>query len=126
MSDRAIVKFSTKEPFMTLIKVPFDGIPNKIISDNIGDSKGGALMECVYRCFPLPELVIVCDDSGKIKGLPIVMDSPRGEIAGDILMCQMLRNDDGEYDLYGLDFHQVEFILEWQKRSKRAYVAEDN
>jgi len=110
--SRIVIKLSYRDPNLTLIEVGNKSLDLGLIKKNIGESDGKALLECVYKCWAnMPEIVIMCDDSGMLKQLPIVIVTIRGEIAGDILIGEINRNEDGEQDIYGMSTDKAARVL---------------
>ncbi|MBD2210202.1 hypothetical protein H6G27_09960 [Nostoc linckia FACHB-104] len=110
--SKVVIKLSINHPNIKLIEVGEKDLNISLIKKNIGDSSGDSYMECVYKAwFEMPELVIICDESGMLKQYPIVMMSRFGAIAGDILICEWRHNEDMEPDLFGMSVEKSARVL---------------
>lgn len=106
-----IICFKQHNAF-SVIEVPNGELSLPIIKQHIGNSDGKSYMECIYNLFPsMPQIILVCSEDGKLRGLRVTIVLPTDDIAGDCFLCASRSNDEGEFSLYGLTKSEVEQLI---------------
>ncbi|MBH8553407.1 hypothetical protein I8751_13685 [Nostocaceae cyanobacterium CENA357] len=111
--SRVIIKLSSCETPITIIPVDDEALKVESIRNNIGDSSSESSMSILYKCFEgMPEVMVICDALGILKELPVTIQLPDHQIAGDVVICEFRSKDEKEeYDFYGMSIEKSAKVL---------------
>jgi hypothetical protein len=97
---------------LQVINVNESALELDFIKKNIGDCSGTGYIEGVFKEFQsMPEIAIVCDGEGKLKGYPVSLSFPIDTLVGDALIVQIEQNAEKEEDFYGISAGKVQLVL---------------
>ena len=97
----------------------FRTLDDRDLNEQIHDELGGAFYEIVRTRSLGHKFLMLCDDEGLLKGLPIndVASELYGirvhgcPIVGDVLIMREYMDEDGERDICGLDLYDCDELI---------------
>jgi hypothetical protein len=109
--EKAVIQVKVSETVrsINIIPVSDESLSLNFLKKHIGLSDGKSYIEIISKqILPGMNIVIVCDEEGKLNGLlPNLILPNRDFVVGDVLLCSREFNQEGEPDLFGMDAETV-------------------